>query len=181
MLKRRKHAVLITSLFAAAADWAVASAMRQERRNLDLIRAIRVGDESASVAAMESGADPFVILRLNENGGSVWRHLMDSLGSHTPAVRSDPIATAFRYQCFGVARALLKLGAKPTNASVDNHRMSALTYDAHEGQTDLVRMLLHSGADVTATHEYGETALSLAQENGRSDIVSLLKAAGEQN
>ena len=52
---------------------------------------------------------------------------------------------------------------------------AALGYKCYE---DIVIMLIKSGADVDARDKYGWTALMLAKERGRIEIVNLLKHYG---
>lgn len=49
---------------------------------------------------------------------------------------------------------------------------------AFMGRLEFTKMLLHHGAKVDATDEYGNTALTLAQKNGHTEIVTLLRKAG---
>jgi ankyrin repeat protein len=46
------------------------------------------------------------------------------------------------------------------------------------GHPEIVKMLLRAGADVNMKAVEGETALSVAKEEGHSEVVQLLKAAG---
>jgi ankyrin repeat protein len=45
-----------------------------------------------------------------------------------------------------------------------------------KGHSEVVRVLLANGADVNARTDGGETALSIARDHGREDIVALLLA-----
>lgn len=47
----------------------------------------------------------------------------------------------------------------------------------HAGNTEIVRLLLDRGADVNAKDEDGKTALMIAIERRRADIIRLLKNA----
>jgi hypothetical protein len=49
---------------------------------------------------------------------------------------------------------------------------------AFMGRLEFARTLLRHGAKVDATDEYGNTALTLAQKNGHTEIVTLLRKAG---
>lgn len=51
---------------------------------------------------------------------------------------------------------------------------------AKEGQKDIVRDLLHRGADVTATSDKTKTALHYSAANGHTEIVSMLIEKGAQ-
>ncbi|HUS34219.1 MAG TPA: ankyrin repeat domain-containing protein, partial [Verrucomicrobiae bacterium] len=60
----------------------------------------------------------------------------------------------------------------------DPARMTPLHSAAHKNDTDAVRKLIKSGADINATNRYGITPLALACENGNSAIVEALLTAG---
>jgi ankyrin repeat protein len=54
---------------------------------------------------------------------------------------------------------------------------TALMFASYHGDTEMVRVLLSSGADPNVVCE-GESALSWAKQNGHAEIVNLLVAAG---
>lgn len=54
---------------------------------------------------------------------------------------------------------------------------TALMFASYYNHTDLVRLLLTNGADVSADFE-GDTALSWAKQKGHTEIADLLIAAG---
>jgi hypothetical protein len=56
----------------------------------------------------------------------------------------------------------------------DEYGMTALMYAAKEGHEDIVRILLDEGADVNKVCSK-MTALNLAEQNGHTAIVELLK------
>ena len=74
------------------------------------------------------------------------------------------------------------LGLDPRNFNVDARRdvddATALIIASIRGYIEMVRDLLHSGADVNATKRGGETALFCAVCNGEAEIVKLLVDAG---
>jgi ankyrin repeat protein len=53
-----------------------------------------------------------------------------------------------------------------------------LTCAAQQGHAEIVRLLLDSGADVSARDDSHMTALQWAREKGHGDVVSMLKGAG---
>ena len=44
------------------------------------------------------------------------------------------------------------------------------------GHVRVVRLLLEKGADAEARDKYGKTALDLAERNGKTKVVDLLRA-----
>ena len=48
-------------------------------------------------------------------------------------------------------------------------------FAAEWGHVDIVEMLLGEGADQSLVSAYDDTALSLAEGNGHSDIVAMLQ------
>jgi ankyrin repeat protein len=55
---------------------------------------------------------------------------------------------------------------------------NALMIGAMTGRAEVVRMLLDAGADMNARDAYGETALSIATQLDRTEVVDLLKGRG---
>jgi ankyrin repeat protein len=49
---------------------------------------------------------------------------------------------------------------------------------ASHGKLRVVEILLDAGADPRAVSENGKTALGLAREQGRSEVIALLEARG---
>ena len=57
-------------------------------------------------------------------------------------------------------------------------RNTPLIVGAVNGQTEAVKLLLQSGAEVSATGQYQETALHAAAQGGHLSTVSVLLASG---
>jgi len=79
-----------------------------------------------------------------------------------------------------VVETLLKKGAD-VNEAPDRGRAEGYTclmMAARNDRPELVSFLITKGADVNARAKDGKTALALAQEEGHSEGVKLLKAAG---
>jgi ankyrin repeat protein len=51
---------------------------------------------------------------------------------------------------------------------------------AYKGYTDVVQLLVSSGADISAKDHSGNTAVKMAEKNGYTRIVDLLKRSGAQ-
>src|SRR5438067_772637 len=71
-----------------------------------------------------------------------------------------------------LVRTLLKQHADVNAAQVDG--MTALHWAAHLDDVETARLLVNAGADAKATNQYGVTPLSLACENGNTELVELL-------
>ena len=54
----------------------------------------------------------------------------------------------------------------------------ALGRAAAAGHADVVKLLLENGGNVNQADMWGETALQLAEKNGHTDVVNMLRAAG---
>ena len=68
---------------------------------------------------------------------------------------------------------LLDSGASAN--TVDNkHHASLLMWAAHEGHTDMIELLIESGADINANAPNGETALWFAAQKGQLEALKML-------
>ena len=56
---------------------------------------------------------------------------------------------------------------------------TALLLSVGLGNREITKLLIDSGADLKAKDNYGDTALSLAEHFGNSDMAELLKSYGE--
>lgn len=84
----------------------------------------------------------------------------------------------------GDANKVRKLLARnPSRHYVDDKGedgMTPLMYAAREGHADMVQILLDEGADVNKVCGK-KTALTMAEENGHSDVIDLLKEAAKKS
>ena len=88
---------------------------------------------------------------------------------------ADPLLKAVLSFDTATVEALLKQGVSPDAKDRMDH--SALFFAAQDGNTDIVRLLLQYGADVSIREkEHGETALSAAARRKHGEIVRLLLA-----
>ena len=62
--------------------------------------------------------------------------------------------------------------------SLDYSRQSALQLAALHGRIEVVRFLIHSGADINYTNIWGKTAMDYAEYNGHHSVKYLLESAG---
>ena len=74
-----------------------------------------------------------------------------------------------------IARMLLDKGASPNTLPTDDTGWTALMAAAFGGRSEVVQLLLERGADKSLTDKNGRTALALAEENGDSDSIRLLR------
>jgi ankyrin repeat protein len=73
---------------------------------------------------------------------------------------------------------LLEAGA-PVNGSVAPEQITPLMYAASSGSYETVALLLEQGADMAAKAAHGSTALDIALERGRNEIIHLLRVRTE--
>ncbi|RQO59896.1 hypothetical protein DBR47_11055 [Paucibacter sp. KBW04] len=125
--------------------------------------------ESPLAAAVRGGHSEIVQL-LVASGAAVNAESSSNAGLGTRAY-TDPLTAAFRRGDLAVAEYLLKHGAK----AEDSHLMSAVNAGA---SLALVRALLQAGASADARDYQGQSALKLAQDGKRADLVALLRSSG---
>ena len=77
-------------------------------------------------------------------------------------------------------RELLAAGADVNFDQTAHPSCTPLTCAAQQGHAEIVRLLLDSGADISAKDDSHLTALQWAQEKGHDDVVSMLKGAGAE-
>jgi ankyrin repeat protein len=87
------------------------------------------------------------------------------------------IAAASLYGHGGIVRALIKAGA---DVNVKDRRFGAtsLIMAAQQGHIEVVRALIEAHADVNARMPNGQSAMDLAQRQGRTQVISMLVQAG---
>src|ERR1041385_1592914 len=96
------------------------------------------------------------------------------LATSALASSPSPLADAAEKSDHAALRALLKQHANVNASQVDG--MTALHWAAHLDDLETARMLINAGASVNATNQYGVAPLSLACENGNTELVELLLA-----
>ncbi|EHK20671.1 uncharacterized protein TRIVIDRAFT_153972, partial [Trichoderma virens Gv29-8] len=129
----------------------------------------------------------------NENNPSwiMWRKWFDSTHIGWKNDQSEPaipLCYAIELGFVDLATAMIKQGkvrvnchssnrtalGKDLNAVTRNEQHSILLVACFEGKTDIVKLLIHRGADLTQRDSYGQTPLFAASCNGFFDIVKLL-------
>ena len=73
-----------------------------------------------------------------------------------------------------VMKRLVNLGADP-NRKLNEHGLTILMLSIVMGQYDSVKTLVALGANVKTKASDGTTALQLAKQSGRNDIVDILQ------
>ncbi|XP_067003505.2 ankyrin repeat domain-containing protein 17 isoform X3 [Anabrus simplex] len=103
--------------------------------------------------------------------------LLLSQGANINAQTEETQETALTLACCGgftdVADFLIKAGA-----DIELGASTPLMEAAQEGHLELVKYLLEASADVHATTQTGDTALTYACENGHTDVADLLLQYG---
>lgn len=150
---------------------------------------------------LEAGADPDHQVPVLENQGalhfavvngseSMVRLLLDSGASPdlTDGLQFTPLLYAVSGReietvdvSIRIAEMLLDAGANVNHASSAeiSYAWTPLMQAARNGEIEIVRFLLGvNGVDLTARNTEGLTALGAARENGFTDVVALLQAAG---
>ena len=159
--------------------------------NVSLSQAVRDDDGVGRLADLvaragydidQSGADGDSALHAAaETGRLNYMDFIISRGANLNA-RNDtgvtPVLKAIRPMEHGDAsalQALLSAGASPNLASYDGE--FPLHLAATHGELEMVRLLTEAGAHTDALHaQTGKTALDVARENGRGDIVQFLRS-----
>ncbi len=90
-----------------------------------------------------------------------------------------PLHFAASYNQIDIAALLVEKGAKLELR--DNWVRTPLVYCARErGGPEMTKLFIQAGADVNASNEFGETALSLAAWRGKEEVVNILLDAGAE-
>jgi ankyrin repeat protein len=122
------------------------------------LQKVAEGDASHAVLFVEAGIDPSVKNRSNRT--ALW------------------IATEQRQ--IGVLKALLAAGVAPDahNAPAMEYGKSIIFGAVDTGETEFVRALAETGADVNAANEYGVPPLAEAARTGNIEMCQVLLKAG---
>ena len=126
-----------------------------EVSNTAFVDAVEKGDQSSCDLFLKAGFSPDLT---NKKGVSV-------------------LCLAVRAAHLGVLRLLLDGGADVNLRSKDRDNSPVMDASA-EGLTDIVRELIHRGADLTGLSRNGQNALVLAIGKGAQDVAAILLEAG---
>ena len=95
----------------------------------------------------------------------------------TPGAQSPrPLVDAVKRGDHAAVKSLLRNKALANQAEVDG--TTALHFAVQANDVELVRLLIASGADVTASNRYGLRPITLAATNGSEPVISLLLRSG---
>jgi hypothetical protein len=120
----------------------------------------------------------FALRAAAENGDAGWLTRLLQQGANpnaTDALKFSALMAAAMNGHNEIVRILIEKGAD-VNAKGDKG-ITALMVAAQHGRTSIVEQLIKKGADINARC-CGKTALKLAEENGHSGTVEVLKQAG---
>jgi ankyrin repeat protein len=73
-----------------------------------------------------------------------------------------------------LVRDLIKAGGDP-NMKTGENEDTALITAAGKGHEKVIKVLLANGADRDLTNKFGDTALDIAEENGKEEVIALLE------
>ena len=114
-------------------------------------------------------------------------NLSNKDGSESVNIRDPsgqtPLYTAVASQSLMCAKVLLEHGADPNfSCSAAYFCRTPLHFCAAEGSSEkIVELLLNHGAEPLLQDLHGETCLSLAKQNGHTELESLMLTAAEQH
>jgi len=156
--------------------------------NEDLLGAARYGTREAIQFFLEAGADvnavdpsgvTALMLAVILGNAETVQALLEAGADEDITIGGGP--TAFMLAALvgntEIVQIFLEAGTDVNHKNNDG--MTALMF-ASEGQTETVRVLLDAGADVNAENNDSGTALMVAEDEGHTEIVELLKKAGAQ-
>lgn len=159
-----------------------------ETQNQILLQAIKNQDLEGVNAALANGADanagypnyfPALVLAASRGNLAIFNTLLEA-GADVNLDTGEG-ETALMYAAVGghleMAQILIKKGADVNVQDGGDAGGTALMNAAAGGHIEIVKLLLANGADASTKNLYGDTALTLAQQNGYPQIVELLKQA----
>lgn len=160
----------------------------QETHNLILLEAVRDQNLAGVKTALANGADanasnPNAITALMFaalNGNLDVFNVLLEAGADVN-LESGEGETALMYAAgeghLEMAQILIEKGADVNVQDGGDGGTTSLIRAAAGGHIEIVKLLLANHADVTTQTPYGDTALTIAQDNGYTEIVELIKKA----
>jgi hypothetical protein len=104
--------------------------------------------------------------------------LLIAHGAEINAATTDDFTSLMFASQFGhleVARLLIEHGAN-VNAATTNDGLTSLMLASMGGHLEVVRLLIKHGANENAKSVNGKTAIDIAEENGRENVVEFLRS-----
>jgi ankyrin repeat protein len=143
--------------------------------------------KTAKDLAVQDGHDNIVQV-LNDFAFSNEKNLDDLAKGTTPLMAAaregnlDTVRNKLRnaWQGFTAYSPVEVLRIKNLSNQVNSDGWTALMFAAQGGHTDVVKALLDANAEVDVQNKNGETALDLAMQNDRKEIVNLLQEVGKK-
>jgi len=160
---------------------------------LNLIEAIENGNLKAAQSALKNGADantrerriPYrkALMMVAAEGKEDLALLLLEYGADVNAIDSDGHTALMEAANFGhlnVVKFLLEHGANVNAAATVGGYTgyTALIYASERGHVNVVKYLIKHGANINAKKKNGDTALSLAENNGHTEVSRILREAG---
>ena len=159
----------------------------------DLIEAIENGNLKAAQSALRNGADvnkmgcespyrtPLMIAA--EEGKENLAKLLVEYGADVNAVDhygDTALMWAANDGHLNVVEFLVEHGANVNAAATGliYAGFTALIYASEKGYVNMVKYLIKHGANINAKNKNGDTALSIAEKNGHTEVARILREAG---
>jgi ankyrin repeat protein len=160
---------------------------------LNLIEAIENGNLKAAQSALKNGADantrerriPYrkALMMVAAEGKEDLAILLLEYGADVNAIDADghtALMEAANFEHLNVVKFLVEHGANVNAAATlgGYTGYTALIYASERGHVNVVKYLIKHGANINAKKKNGDTALSLAENNGHTEVARILREAG---
>ena len=165
------------------------------QENLNLIEAIENGNLKAARNALRNGADanakdhrdPLhnrkLLMIVAAEGKENFAKLLVEYGADVNAKNTHGDTALMEAASFGhlnVVKFLVEHGANVNAATILGMYAgsTALIYASERGHVNIVKYLIKHGANINAKKKNGDTALSLAENNGHTEVARILQESG---
>ncbi len=144
--------------------------------NLDKVRSLLARGADVNAEDLDESTP---LIYAAANGFANIAAVLLAHGANVDATNADGNTPLMEAVNSGNARTLNLLLAHGANVNLKNKRFgtTALMFAAGSDQMDIIKILLAHGADVNARDQEGNTALSVASENGFDDEWEFLENA----
>lgn len=159
----------------------------------DLIEAIENGNLKAAQSALRNGADVNKVGRSDSfrtplmiaatEGKENLAKLLVEYGADVNAIDvggDTALMWAANDGHLNVVEFLVEHGANVNAAATGliYAGFTALIYASEKGYVNMVKYLIKHGANINAKNKNGDTALSIAEKNGHTEVARILREAG---